>query len=81
MMVDVVKQSRNCRKPTMAEFQAIVSPMGSKMQEIEALTHGPRTPATNHHRALVECVQSLAWVTLDPMSGVFYLTLSELACA
>ena len=31
MMVEVVKQSRWCRKPTMEEFSAIVAPLGAPL--------------------------------------------------
>jgi hypothetical protein len=70
MMVDVVAQSRNCRKPTMQEFSSMVAPLGATMQEIEAIIRGPRTPATNHHRAVSECVQGFGWVTLDAAAGM-----------
>jgi hypothetical protein len=68
-----VTQSRNCRKPTMQELSEIVAPLGATMQEIEAIIRGPRTPATNHHRAISECVQSFGWVTLDTAAGVIFV--------
>ena len=56
-----------------------VGGVGATMQDIENVIRGAKTPATNHHRAISECVQSFAWVTLDPASGVPHLTPS--ACA
>lgn len=68
-MVDVIKLSQQRAKPPMDEFQEILKPLADAMQKSDSLTHGARTKATNHHKAITECLQSFAWITYDASAG------------
>lgn len=69
VMVDVIKLSQQRAKPSVEEFQGILQPLAEAMQKAESLTHGARTKATNHHKAITECIQTFAWITYDVSAG------------
>eukprot|EP00892_Ulva_mutabilis_P003801 jgi/Ulvmu1/1793/UM119_0011.1 len=68
-MVEVIKLSQQRSKPSMEELQSIVQPLADCMQQAESIKDGDRSKASNHHRAISECLQTFAWITFDPAAG------------
>lgn len=68
-MVDVIKASQQRAKPAIDEFQRMLPPLADAMQKLDSLTRGARTKATNHHKAITECLQGFTWITYDASSG------------
>lgn len=50
------------QKPDVAGLQALLQPVGAKLQAAVTLTDGRRTPAFNNYKVAADALQALSWV-------------------
>ncbi|KAL4424859.1 hypothetical protein ABPG77_011109 [Micractinium sp. CCAP 211/92] len=67
----VIEAIGTCRKPSDAELQALVAPVGEQMVAAGDLASGPRSPYQNHFKFASEAMQALGWVAYTgPNCGI-----------
>lgn len=67
----VVEAMGACRKPSDAELQALVGPVGEQMVAAGDLASGPRSPYQHHFKFVSEAMQALSWVAYTgPNCGI-----------
>lgn len=66
----VVAAFASCKKPSDAEFQALLAPIAKEMEAAQGKTRGRRSAEDNHYKAVAEAMGALSWVCYQPGAGL-----------
>ena len=73
-MLGIVRLSQQRGRPSQAEWPQVAKALAECVINAGELAGGPRSKATNHHKALEESLQGLLWVTFDCSAPGAHLT-------